>query len=105
MDPPGPVPAATSEAPAFTLMVAFAPSETMAQGWMVTVAGPLMAMVFGTEWVTPSPAQVSLAPMLLPCVTTVPFAGGQLAAPVTVTVALPERVGSSTLVAVMVLSL
>jgi hypothetical protein len=83
-------------------MVVFAPRETMAQGWMVTVAGALIEMLFGTEWVTPFPAQVSLALMLLVWVTTVPVAGAQLAAPVTATVVLPERVGSATLVAVMV---
>src|SRR5215467_9330874 len=65
IDPPGPVPPASSVAPPLTLMVAFSASDTMAQGWMVTVAGELMEMLFGTEWVTPSPSQISLALMLL----------------------------------------
>src|SRR5215467_7702115 len=98
MEPPGPVPAATSEAPAFTEIVALAASETMAQGWMVTmVPGPLIAMLFGTEWVTPPPSQVSLAAMLAEWVTTWPVGGPQLTAPLTVTVALPDREGSATL--------
>jgi hypothetical protein len=69
---------------------------------MVTTAGALIEMLFGTEWVTPLPAQVSLAAMLAAWVTTVPLGAAQLAAPVTVTVVLPVRVGSATLAAVMV---
>jgi hypothetical protein len=59
-------------------------------------------MLFGTEWVTPAPAQVSLAATLAEWVTIWPVGGPQLAAPLTVTVALADRVGSATLVAVMV---
>src|SRR4029079_65368 len=79
-----------------------APRETMAQGWMVTVAGPLIEMLFGTEWVVPPPAQCARAAMFPACVTTVPLAGPQLAVPVTLRVAVPARVGSARLVALTV---
>ena len=69
---------------------------------MVTIAGELMEMLCGTECVTPVPAQVSRAAMFVEWVTTVPLGAPQLAEPVTVTVVLPERVGSATLVAVIV---
>ena len=45
----------------------------MAHFWIVTVAGALIAIVFGIRCTVPSPAQVSLAAMSLECVTTVPF--------------------------------
>src|SRR5512146_2405406 len=84
------VPAATRCELPPTLIVAPWLSETMAQGWIVTTALPLMVMLFGTLWVTPSPAQVSSARMLLECVVTVPFAVPHAAArAVTVTAADP----------------
>ncbi len=45
----------------------------MAHFWIVTVAGALIAIVFGIRCTVPSPAHVSLAAMSLECVTTVPF--------------------------------
>src|SRR6516164_4016592 len=62
--PPLPLPAETSRALLFTLIDAPVPRETMAQGCTVTVAVPVMAMVPGTRWVTPLPAQVSSAEMV-----------------------------------------
>jgi hypothetical protein len=70
---------------------------------MVTTVAPaalLIEMLFGTTWVVP-PAQVSLAPMFVEWVT-VPVGEPQLTAPVTLMVALPERVGSARLRAVTV---
>src|SRR5215472_2926227 len=67
-----PVPAETRRALLFTLIDAPAPRETMAQGCTVTMAVPVIAMVPGTRWVTPLPAQLSSAEMVVEWVTVAP---------------------------------
>ena len=86
-----------------TVIEAFWPRETMAQGWMVTVAGASISMLLGTACLVPFPAHVSLALMLLEWVTTVPFGPpGHCVACVTVTVAEPDLLASSLLFALTV---
>jgi hypothetical protein len=79
------------------------PSATIAQGWTVTTALPLIVTLFGTTCVTPSPAHASLAVMLAAWVTTVPFDVPHAnALEVTVTATLPLLVGSAVLAALTV---
>src|SRR5438105_5301885 len=86
-----------------TVIEAFWPSETMAQGWMVTVAGAPISMLLGTECFVPAPAHVSLAVMLLEWVSTVPFGPpGHCIGRVTVTIAEPDLLASSLLFALTV---
>ena len=96
------VPAATSFAVPATEIDAPAPIATSAQGCTVTVAEPVIEMLFGTWCVTPFPAQVSSALMLAEWLTTVPFGVPQATAGATVTLADPLLLESSPLTAVMV---
>jgi hypothetical protein len=84
-------------------MVAPCPIATIAHASTVTVALPVIEMLFGTRCVTPLPAQVSLAATLAGWLTTVPLGCPHATAgAVTVTVAVPLLLGSAVLVAVMV---
>ncbi len=56
-----------------TVIPTLAFNLTMAHFWIVTVAGARMLIEFGMRCTVPAPAQVSLAVILLACVTTVPF--------------------------------
>ncbi len=85
-----------------TVIDAFWPMVTTAQGSIETTAAPVTLMLLGTLWVTPLPAQVSLAAILDVCCTTVPFGLAQLVLVDTVSVADPRWLTSSLLVAVIV---
>jgi hypothetical protein len=68
---------------------------------MVSVAGAMTRMLWVMEWVTPFPAHVSSAVMLLEWVTTVPFGVPHEFGAVTVTWKVALWLVSSLLIAVM----